>query len=57
VHFAVDVFHCSLEAVEASSFRCRHFGGKIAAQVLVDNAIEGSKERENMGDKVAFIGR
>jgi hypothetical protein len=53
----VDNFHHNLEAVEASSFGCRHFGGKIAAQVLVDDAIKGSKERKNMGDKVAFIGR
>jgi hypothetical protein len=50
----VDVFHRDLEAVEASSFGFRHFGGKIAAQVLVDNAIGGSKECKNMGDKVAL---
>jgi hypothetical protein len=56
VPFAVDVFHCDLD-VEASSFGCHHFSGKIAAQVLVDDAIGGSEERKNMGDKVAFIGR
>ncbi len=53
----MDVFHRNLEAVEASSFGCRHFSGKIAAKVLVVNAIGGSKECKNMGDKVAFIGR
>ncbi len=53
----MDVFHRNLEAIEASSFGCCHFGGKIAAQVLIDNAIGGSKECKNMGDKVAFIGR
>ncbi len=57
VCFAVDNFQNNLEAVEASSFGCHHFGGKIAAQILVDNAIGGSKECKNMGDKVAFIGR
>jgi hypothetical protein len=45
------------EAVEASSFGCCHFSGKITAQVLTDDAIGGSKECKNMGDKVAFIGR
>jgi hypothetical protein len=53
----VDVFHHNLEAIEASSLGCRCFSGKIAAQVLGDDAIRGSKEGENMGDKVAFIGR
>ncbi len=51
------VFHCNLGAVEALSFGCHYFGGKIAAQFLVDDAIRGSKERKNLGDKVAFIGR
>ncbi len=53
----MDVFNRNLEAVEASGFGCHHFGGKITAQVLVDNAIRGSKECNNIGDKVAFIGR
>ncbi len=30
VHFAVDVFNCNLEAVEASCFGCYYFGGKVA---------------------------
>ena len=54
VHFAVDVFHCNLESIEASSFGCRHFGGKIADQVRVDDAIGGSKECKDVGDEVAF---
>ncbi len=53
----MDVFHHILEAVEAFSFGCHHFGGEIAAWVLVDNAIRGSEERENMGDEVVLIGR
>ncbi len=57
MRFAVDFFHRYLEALEALSFGCRHFGGKIAAWVLVDNAIGGRKEHENMEDEVAFIGR
>ena len=44
---AVDVFDCNLEALEASGFRCRDFGGKIAAQVLIDNAI-GSDLKHDM---------
>ncbi len=31
VHFAVDVFDCNLEAIEAAGFGCRDFGGEIAA--------------------------
>jgi hypothetical protein len=31
LRFAVDVFDCNLEAIEASGFGCRYFGGKIAA--------------------------
>ncbi len=53
----MDVFHHNLEVIEALSFGCHHFSGKIAAQILVDDAIGGSKECKNMGDKVVFIGR
>jgi hypothetical protein len=54
VPFAVDVFDCNLEAIEASGFGCCDFGGKIAAQVLINDAISGSKEHEDIGDEVAF---
>ncbi len=53
----MDVFHRNLETVEASGFGCHHFGSKIAAQVLLDDAIGGSEEHKNMGEKVAFIDR
>ncbi len=55
VRFAVDVFNCNLEAVETLCFGCCNFGGKVVTQVLVDNAIRGSKERKDMGDEVAFV--
>ena len=33
---------------------CCYFGGKIAAQVLIDNAVGGGKECKDMEDGVAF---
>ena len=53
----MDVFYHNLETVESAGFRCCYFGGKVVAQVLVDNAIRGGEEHKNMGDKVAFIVR
>ena len=44
VHFAVDIFDCNLEAIEASGFGCHDFGGKIAGHIFIGNAIGGSKE-------------
>ncbi len=55
VRFAVDVFNCDLEAVETSCFGCCNFGGKVVTQILVDNAVRGSKECKDMGDEVAFV--
>ena len=43
VNFTVDVFNHNLEAVEAAGFRSCYFGGKVGAEVLVDNAIGGKK--------------
>ncbi len=54
VHFAVDVFDCNLEAIEAPGFGGRDFGDEVAAQVLIDDPIRGSKECKDMGDEVAF---
>ena len=48
VHYAVDVFDCDLEAMKALGFGCRDFSGKIAAQVLGDDASEGNKECKDM---------
>jgi hypothetical protein len=53
----MDVFDHNLEAIEASSFRCCYFGGKVVTQVLVDNTIGSGEECKNMGKKVAFIVR
>jgi hypothetical protein len=43
VHFAVNVFHCDLEAVEASSFGCRHFGIKLLLRFLLMMPLEAGK--------------
>jgi hypothetical protein len=39
VRFAVDVFDCNLEAVEALGFGGSHFGGKIAAKLMMPLAV------------------
>ncbi len=44
VCFAEDVFNCNLGAVETLCFGCCNFGGKVVTQVLVNNAVRGSKE-------------
>ena len=45
-----------MEAAEASisGFGYCYFGGKVAAQFLVDDAIGGSEECKDMEDEVAF---
>ena len=50
----MDVLDCNLEAIEASCFRDRDFGGKVAAQIFIDNSIRGSKECEDVRDEVTF---
>ncbi len=52
----MDVLDSYLKAVEASGFRRCDLRRKVAAEVLVDNAIQCSEEGEDMGDEVAFIG-
>ncbi len=51
----MDVLNGNLEAVEASGFRRCDLRRKIAAEVLVDDAIRCSEEGKHMGDEVAFI--
>ena len=49
------VFYHNLKAEETVSFSCCYFGGKVGAQVLVDNAIGGDEERKSLGDEVTFV--
>ncbi len=51
----MDILNGNLKAVEASGFRRCDFRRKIAAEVLVDNAVRCSKEGKNVGDEVAFV--
>ncbi len=55
VGFTVDVLNGYLEAVEASGFRRCDLCRKIAAEILVDDAIRCSEEGKHVGDEVAFI--
>ena len=47
--------NCNLEAIEASCLRNLHFLAKTLNQVFINNAVTGSKEGKNMGNKVPFI--
>jgi hypothetical protein len=48
----VDVFDGILKAVETSSFRQCDFHCKIAAEILVDDAIRCCKKSQDVGDEV-----
>ena len=48
VRLAVDVLDGNLEAVEASGFRLCDFRRKIAAEVLVDDAIRCCEEGKDV---------
>ncbi len=50
----MNFFDCDLEAVEAAGFSCSYFGGKVDAQIFIDNAVSGCKEGKNMGDRKVF---
>jgi hypothetical protein len=52
VRLTVDVFDSNLKAIETSSFRQRDFCCKIAAEILVDDAIRCCKKSQDMGDEV-----
>lgn len=55
VGLGVDVLHHDLETVEATSLRDLDLAAEALDEVLVDNAIGGSEERENVGDEVALV--
>jgi hypothetical protein len=52
VCLTVDVFNGNLKAVETSIFRQRDFRCKIAAAILVDNAIRCCERSQDVGDGV-----
>ena len=52
----MDVLDSYLKAVEASGFRRCDLRRKVAAEVLVDNAIRCSEEGKDVGDEVVFVG-
>ena len=51
----MDVLDGNLKAVEAAGFRRCDFRCKVAAEVLVDDAVRCSEESKHVGDEVAFI--
>lgn len=55
VGLGVDVLHHNLEAVEATSFSRLDFVGETLNEVLVDNAVGCSEEREDVGEEVALV--
>jgi hypothetical protein len=51
----VDVLHHDLEAVEASCLGYLHLAGESLDKVLVDNAVRGREEGEDVGDEEALV--
>ncbi len=56
VDLAVYVLHSYLKAIEALGLWCCDLDREVPAKVLVDYAIGRSKEGEDMGHKVPFVG-
>jgi hypothetical protein len=55
VSLGVDVLHHNLEAVEAAGLGDLDLVGEAFEQVLVDDAVRGSEERQDMWDEVALV--
>lgn len=55
VGLGVDVLHHDLEAVEASSLGDLDLAAEALDQVLVDNAIRGGKEGQDVRDEVLLV--
>lgn len=55
VGLGVDVLHHDLEAVEAASLRDLDLTAEALDQVLVDNAVGGGEESQNVRDEVALV--
>ena len=51
----MDVLHHDLEAVEASSLGSLNLSTESLNEVLVDDTIRGSKEGEDVRDKVSLV--
>merc|ERR1712142_716561 len=51
VHFAVNIFNCYLESIEATSLGNLNFLHKSFNKIFINNAIRSSKEGQNMRDK------
>ena len=55
VCLGMDVLHHDLETVEAACLRNLDFTAEALDEVLVDNAVRGSEESEDVGDEVTLI--
>ena len=55
VCLGVDVLHHDLKAVEASRFGYLDLSAETLYEVLIDDAIRGGEEGEDVGDEVALI--
>lgn len=55
VGLGVDVLHHNLETVEAASLRDLDLSAEALNKVLIDNAIGGSKERQDVRDEVLLV--
>lgn len=55
VGLGVDVLHHDLEAVEATGLGDLDLGTETLDKVLVDNAVGGGEESQDVGDEVTLI--
>lgn len=51
----VDVLHHYLEAIEAACLGYLDLSAEPFYEILIDNAIRGGEEGEDVGDEVAFV--
>jgi len=54
IGLGMDILHHDLEAIEAAGFGELHFAHEIHGEVLVDDAVAGGEEGQDMRDEMAF---
>ena len=55
VSFGVDVFHHNLETIEAARLRHLNFIREMLVEVLIDDAVGGCEEGEDMRNEVTLV--
>ena len=50
----MDIFNGDLESIEEFCFCILNFSNEVLGQVFIDYSVAGSKEGQNMSDKMPF---